>query len=79
MRKPGGGPETYGVTNEDGNFEWRLKLKVEGSLRPGLEAASQVPRFDARLGTGGGKYINPLTGDVGGPDVGTHVPLDFGC
>ena len=79
MRKTGSGPEAYGVTNEVGQFEWRLKLKLEGSFRPGLEAESQVPRFDARLGPRGDKYINPLIGDIGGRDVGTHVPLDFEC
>ena len=38
--------------------EWRLKIKREGSVRPGLLASSRMPRADAR--TGPGQYINPL-------------------
>jgi len=76
VRGPGSGPETYGVTNDAGQFEWRLKIKLEPSLRPGLQSGSAVPRFDARLAPG--RYINPFTGEVGGRSVGTHIPLDFG-
>ena len=52
--------------------EWRLKIKHEGSLRPGLKQGSQVPRADAR--TGPGEYLNPLTGQTG-REAGTHIPL----
>ena len=63
-----------GSSHDDaGNFSWRLKIKPQGSTRTGLEAGSQVPRFDARLGPG--YYINPLTGQTGGRAVGTHIPL----
>ena len=54
------------------NGEWRLKIKREGSIRPGLQPESRVPRADARIGKGA--YINPLTGQMG-KDVGTHIPL----
>lgn len=69
------------VRDEDSNIErwndpvtgeWRLKIKHEGSLRPGLQQGSQVPRADAK--TGPGDYINPLTGKTG-RDAGTHIPL----
>ncbi|MGW9384049.1 RHS repeat-associated core domain-containing protein [Streptomyces globisporus] len=77
-RKPGGGPETYGVTKEDGSFEWRLKIKQEPSVSQGLQSGSYVPRFDARLrhDLKGQSYINPFTGQIGGKSVGTHVELD---
>ena len=52
--------------------EWRLKIKREGSARPGLQPGSRVPRADARLGKGA--YINPLTGQTG-KNAGTHIPL----
>lgn len=52
--------------------EWRLKIKHEGSTTPGLQQGSQVPRADAR--TGSGDYINPLTGQTG-KQAGTHIPL----
>ncbi|HRO76938.1 MAG TPA: RHS repeat-associated core domain-containing protein, partial [Crocinitomicaceae bacterium] len=68
-----GGPQTWGVYDDAGNFSWRLKIKAEGSLRPGLEAGSQVPRFDARLSPG--NYVNPFTGKTGGKNIGTHIPL----
>ena len=67
------GPQVWGVYDDAGNFSWRLKIKPQGSTRTGLEAGSQVPRFDARLGPG--YYINPLTGQNGGRAVGTHIPL----
>lgn len=59
---------------QGGGFEWRLKVKPQGSTRPGLQPGSQVPRFDAR--TGPGQYVNPFTGQRGGRGVGTHLPLD---
>ena len=52
--------------------EWRLKIKREGSTRPGLQPGSRVPRADARIGKGA--YINPFTGQTG-KDAGTHIPL----
>jgi hypothetical protein len=52
--------------------EWRLKIKHEGSTRPGLLPGSRVPRADAR--TGKGAYLNPLTGQMG-KNAGTHIPL----
>jgi hypothetical protein len=74
-QKPGAGPETWGITDSSGNFSWRLKLKKEGSSTPGLQADSQVPRFDARLDTSG-TYVNPFTGVRGNKLVGTHIPLN---
>jgi len=53
--------------------EWRLKIKREGSTRPGLQPGSRVPRADARIGKGA--YINPLTGQTG-KNAGTHIPLE---
>lgn len=64
-----------GRQNSSGNFSWRLKLKKEGSTTPGLQADSQVPRFDARLDTSG-TYVNPFTGARGNKSVGTHIPLN---
>ncbi|WP_239079269.1 RHS repeat-associated core domain-containing protein [Streptomyces sp. SID7909] len=77
-RKPGGGPETWGVTVPGGKFEWRLKIKRDASVNEGLQADSYVPRFDARLrhDPTGQSYINPFTGEVGNKSVGTHIPLD---
>jgi hypothetical protein len=77
-RKPGPGPETWGVTNADGSFEWRLKIKLEPAANQGLQADSYVPRADARLmqDPAGQSYINPFTGQVGNKKVGTHIPLD---
>lgn len=75
VRQAGDGPEVWGVRNTDGSFSWRLKLKPEASTRPGLEAGSKVPRFDARLGPG--EYVNPFTGEVGGRAAGTHIPLEY--
>ncbi|MNC56991.1 hypothetical protein D3C75_1066190 [compost metagenome] len=69
-----GGVEQWGVKNADGTFSWRLKLKPESSTRQGLGAGSNQPRFDARLDDKG-TYINPFTGQTGGRDVGTHIPL----
>jgi hypothetical protein len=60
----------WGEVGESGQFEWRLKLKLEGSTRPGLEPGTWVPRFDARLGPG--DYINPFNGELGGREIGTH-------
>ena len=75
VQRGGSGPEVWGELDEAGKFTWRLKLKFEGSLRPGLEAGSAVPRFDARLGPG--QYVNPFTGEVGRRSVGTHLPLNW--
>jgi len=72
-----GGVEQWGVKDANGKFSWRLKLKPETSTRPGLEAGSNQPRFDARLDAEGTptSYINPFTGQIGGSSVGTHIPL----
>jgi hypothetical protein len=75
VRKPGGGPETWGVEDDSGNFSWRLKIKQEGSMRPGLQPDSNVPRVSARLDTEG-TYVNPFTGDTVSRAVGDHIPLD---
>ncbi|MBH5318329.1 RHS repeat-associated core domain-containing protein [Paenibacillus sp. GSMTC-2017] len=69
-----GGVEMWGVKNADGTFNWRLKLKPEVSTRDGLGVGSNQPRFDARIDDKG-TYINPFTGQKGGRDVGTHIPL----
>ena len=75
-KKPNsGGPEVWGVT-KDNEFEWRLKIKPEGSLRPNLEAESNVPRFSARLDLTGTRYINAFTGEIGNKSIGGHIPLD---
>ncbi|MDR3490888.1 MAG: hypothetical protein P4M12_02450, partial [Gammaproteobacteria bacterium] len=71
---PLGKPERWGMF-ENGNFTWRLRIKPESSMREGLDVGSNMPRFDARLGSGGSKYINPFVGRVGDEDVGTHVNL----
>ncbi|WP_195155566.1 RHS repeat-associated core domain-containing protein, partial [Candidatus Protochlamydia phocaeensis] len=71
-----GRPEKWGIYIDD-KFEWRLLIKPEASSRAGLELGSQIPRFDARLEKGGNYYINPFTGQIGGEEIGTHIPLDF--
>jgi len=73
-----GGPEKWGVYQGNGKLEWRLAIKPEPSLRIGLEAGSQVPRFDARLfqDSSGQSYINPFTGKIGNHQIGTHIPLE---
>jgi hypothetical protein len=72
-----GGPEKWGMY-QNGNFEWRIVIKPEASMRPGLESGSQVPRFDARLMTDvtGKSYTNPFTRDIGNWQIGTHIPLE---
>jgi len=71
-----GKPERWGSINpNDGEFIWNLRIKPEASLRNGLDAGSRVPRFDARLGSGGNRYINPFTGKIGKESVGKHIPL----
>lgn len=56
-------------------FRWHLIIKPEASLRPGLEKGSNIPRFAARLNTDGDKYINSFTGEIGGEEIGAHIPL----
>jgi RHS repeat-associated protein len=73
-RRPGDGPEIWGVSGKDGSFSWRLKIKPEAAMRPGLGTGSQQARFDARLDNGA--YVNPFTGETGVRDVGTHLPLE---
>ncbi|RMH44328.1 MAG: hypothetical protein D6694_05955, partial [Gammaproteobacteria bacterium] len=75
VRKPGDGPEIWGVRDADGNFSWRLKIKPEASNRHGLQPGSNQPRFDARLDTNG-TYVNPFTGQIGTKAIGTHQPLE---
>ncbi|MFZ0565129.1 MAG: hypothetical protein WAM28_02960, partial [Chlamydiales bacterium] len=71
-----GKPESWGVFNQNRNaYDWRLKIKPEGSSRSGLHHGSKIPRFDARLYDG--EYINPFTEQHGGVEIGTHIPLDF--
>ena len=71
-----GKPEAWGVFNPIRNtYDWRLKIKAEGSFREGLTRGSNVPRFDAKLDKG--KYINPLTNERGNSKIGTHVSLDI--
>lgn len=36
---------------------------------------SNIPRFDARIAKG--RYINPFTGEIGGANIGTHLPLEY--
>lgn len=73
---PNGGPERWGIL-KNGEFEWRLKIKPESSWRPNLDSGSTIPRFEARLKPGGNGYINPLTGKIGGKEIGGHVPLEY--
>jgi hypothetical protein len=76
---PGGQPEKWGQYIE-GEFEWRLRIKPEGSFRSGLDSGSNIPRFDARLSTGKPKeylYINPFSGETGTREIGSHLPLDY--
>jgi hypothetical protein len=79
VKGAGSGPETWGEINAAGRFEWRLKLKLDPGARPGLQEGSLGPRFDARLSGGSGgpaDWINPFTGEIGGRDIGSHLPLD---
>jgi len=72
-----GKPEKWGKYNSAREeFDWMLKIKPEGSFRPGLDGGSSVPRFDARINAEKNVYINPFKGEVGGRSVGTHVPLN---
>jgi RHS repeat-associated protein len=71
-----GAPETWGIYR-NGSFEWRVKIKPEPTLRPGIQEGSHLPRFDARVELGGEGYINPFTGEIGSRGVGTHIPLDY--
>lgn len=58
-------------------IQWNLRIKPEGSFRPNLDARSEHPRFDARLGrTIPYDYINPFKGSKGGLEIGTHIPLE---
>ncbi len=56
-------------------FEWYLKIKPESSLRPGLKIDSNFPRASARLGDE--IFVNPFRSQIGGKDVGGHIPLEF--
>ncbi len=68
-----GRPEKWGTVIE-GEFIWNLKIKPMSSMRSGLEAGSNIPRFDAKLGDK--LYINPFTSQVGNKQIGTHLPLE---
>ena len=70
---PYGQPERWGV-NQNNQFEWRLRIKPEPSLRQNLDIGSNVPRFDSRLEKG--VYINPFTNTVGDKTIGTHIELE---
>lgn len=74
-RKQGGGPEQWGVYDERGRFEWRVKLKLEPGTRRGLKEGSQTYRASVRLDSEG-QYVNPFTGEKGEKKVGAHIPLD---
>jgi RHS repeat-associated protein len=83
LPNPQGAPEKWGVYNE-GLFEWRLKIKPKPSFRPNLQDGSNLlhdrsslPRFDARLKSENRMNVNPFTGEIGGKEIGTHIPLDF--
>ncbi|MBF8262370.1 MAG: hypothetical protein HW387_35 [Parachlamydiales bacterium] len=78
LPNPQGAPERWGVY-QDGKFEWRLRMKPEGSFRDGLDSRSNISRFDARLwnNPSGKSYINPFTNEVGDANVGKHMPLEF--
>ncbi len=73
LPNPQGVPEKWGVYANE-KFQWNLIIKPEASFRPNLEAGSQLPRFDARLSKG--NYVNPFTGERGGVQLGTHLPLN---
>ncbi len=73
---PLGKPERWGIYEGD-KFSWKLRIKPEPSSRLGLDPGSNIPRFDARLETGKQNYINPFSGQVGGAEIGTHLPLEF--
>ncbi len=70
-----GGPQVWGVYDDAGNFSWRLKIKAEGSMRSGLEAGSQVPRFDARLAPG--KYVVRVVFEPAAPAVAESLTNRF--
>ncbi|MEU2930497.1 hypothetical protein ABZ636_36485 [Streptomyces sp. NPDC007251] len=84
--KPNSNVQKRGYIDSDGNVKWMLALTFQGSHRPGLQAGSNVPRFDARPKKLG-EYTNPLTGQKGpkadllpqssvpGANLG-HIPLD---
>jgi RHS repeat-associated protein len=73
---PDGGPQKWGVINSAGQREWRLRIKPIPSFRSGLHKGSNIPRFDARLSNNKKDFINPFTSEKGGPEVGTHLPLE---
>ncbi len=73
LPNPTGAPEKWG-TYTNGEFKWNLILKPERSMREGLASGSNIPRFDAKIADG--KYTNPFNGQIGGKDVGTHLPFE---
>ncbi len=75
---PLGKPEKWG-THVNGTFHWNLAIKPEASFRGGLQAGSNIPRFDARLWLGGNNYIylNPFTGEMGSYATCSHIPLEL--
>ena len=74
VRKPGNGPETWGVIKPNGQFSYRLKIKPIPSSREGIKDGSKKPRFDARLSEG--KYVNPFTGKIISKNEGKHQSLE---
>ena len=75
LPNPCGAPEIWGTFRGQG-FQWSLRIKPEPSCRSNLKSGSNIPRFDSRLEKGGKHYINPFTGDIGGEEIGKHIPLD---
>lgn len=68
-----GRPETWGIYRNN-EFQRRLVIKPEASVREGLDSGSAIPRFDARLENG--IYVNPFTGEVGNYRQVSHIPLE---
>lgn len=74
VRNPTGGPEAWGVPDDEGSFSWRMKIKLQKSMREGLEEGSRQLRVSTRLRKG--VYVNPFTGEIVPRVVGEHIPLD---
>jgi hypothetical protein len=74
-QNPNSSVERWGEFKANGDFSWRVLIKMEGSARPGLAPGSWVPRFSARLGDQG-EYVNPFTVELGTSRIGTHIPLE---
>lgn len=75
--------EEWGIYNKKNQFEWRLAIKTQPGISPGLEMGSKLPRFDARIqkisigNQDRSLYINPFTNEIGiGRNIGTHINLE---